>query len=783
MGRNLLRAFRRMTPHELRVRSREIFVEYCQEAGHHLGLGGSLEADLLPDAGLIPFRDPWIADEDRREVVNELRSQHKPYLRQIVDASDALCRHEFSLSGTAARLDENIAWQTDPICGTAWPSEFHTRLRICDHRKHEVRHVWELNRHQFLPVLGKAYQLTGDEKYADAGLALIDSWIDANPYNIGINWTNALEVGLRTLSWGWACALFEGAASLTPPRRRRILGSLSQQARYVERRHRHLLGEATALLAIGSLNPSLRHAGLLGERGWSLVEAALPGCYHEDGGPVDQATAYHHLTLAFHIQALLIRRRVTGGSDGPVWSALERALEFSMHMTRPDGTIPMIGDVQSRRPLGFDSSDQFDFRSLLALGAVLFGRSDFKRVGGDLPPDAAWLVGRAGWRAHEALADKAPEKTSHALPSSGYYVMRSGWDAQAHYLSFDCGDVTRGHADALSIEVAAFGEPLIVDPGSWPDQDDPEWHRYFRETEAHNTVVIDRQSQVERGINIQRKPVPQVHAHTWVTLAGLDYAEGSHSSYERLASPVTHRRAVVFLKPGYWVVRDELTGSGEHDIDRCFHLATPDAVRDPASHGVQTRQTDGRPNLTVVPVERQGVTLELARGGPATPRGWLAPGGDRKLQAAIATYGAKTALPCAFHTLIVPFRGGSPWVRVNVRSIESDAESPVDRAFEVFRPGGRDVWAFSSGGTARFHNNWFTDARVACVQLDDAGRVTGCALIDGSRIDIDGPPLVELDQRVRAATMSVIQGHTTIELSEPAQVVSSSRDRNVRKAG
>jgi hypothetical protein len=817
-----------MSAHELRARSRAVFTQICEEASHRLGVGLDPDLGVRPEAGTATFNDPFIDEDERLATVEALRANHREYVDEIVRAADALCRHEFALFGMVARFGEAIPWQADPVSGNRWPNEFHTRVRIFDGNggHGDVKYVWELNRHQFLPVLGKAYRLTGDEKYASKGLELIESWIDANPFNVGINWTSALEVAVRSLSWCWACALFEGSPSLTSPRRQRILGSLAQHARHIERHlsfyfspYNHLIGEATALFVIGSLCPILRQAAEWRDRGWAILESEMPRQYHADGGTVEQASGYHHFTLGFHLHAVLVRRRVQGDAAGPMWTNMEKAVDFSMRMMRPDGSMPMIGDGDEGRAIALEQRDLWDFRTFLAIGAVLFGRSDFKKLGGALPPDAAWLVGTSGRRVHGALGETLPDVTSQALAASGYYIMRTGWDPQAHYLGFDCGELAagvstddtvsaaHGHADALSVEVSAFGEPLLVDPGFWTYNGEVEWHRYFRETEAHNTVVVDGRSQAEFRGRLKWSHAPVIERHEWITLGALDYAEGSHSGYRRLSSPVTHRRVVLFLKPHYWVVRDELIGDDQHALDRCFHFATADVVHDAESGGVHTRLANGRPNLAVVPVERDDLLVELVRGGPASPVGWMAVGYERKVQAATAKFRVTSSLPCALHSVLVPFRGDAPWVRVTARQIESSGLQAAsgagrwgpaserqgagvgaprltnDRAFEVSRPGGRDIWAFSSGTSARFHDGWFTDARTTCVQLNESGNVVGCALTAGSRIDVDGESLITLDRPVRAAALSIVEGRPVVELSEPATVVACAFEQVIRKAG
>jgi hypothetical protein len=382
---------------------------------------------------------------------------------------------------------------------------------------------------------------------------------------------------------------------------------------------------------------------------------------------------------------------------------------------------------------------------------------------------------------HGSVHEDVPGETSKALPESGYYIMRTGWDPEAHYLAFDCGEIAagvspqdtpsaaHGHADTLSIEVSAFGEPLLVDPGFWTYNGSLDWHRYFRETEAHNTVVVDARSQAEFRGRLKWSHAPRAEPHEWITLGSLDYAEGSHSGYQRLRDPVVHRRTIVFLKPDYWVVRDELIGAGTHSLDRYFHFSTADVISVAALSSAQTNFPN-RPNLAVVPVERDGLTLDITRGGESPASGWLAVGYEQKVRASVAKYQTASPLPCALHTLLVPFRGDSLSICASPLPIESDARSPLDRAFVVSRPGRRDVWAFSSGRSARFHEGWVTDARSTCVRMDDEGHVTGCVFVSGSRIEINGEPLLSVDRKVRAAVLSVVDGRPVIELSDPAKV-------------
>jgi hypothetical protein len=72
----------------------------------------------------------------------------------------------------------------------------------------DVRVVWELNRLHHLVTLGRAYLLTGNERYTEEFLLQLASWYEANPPNFGANWVTAMEAGIRAVNITIALAMF-----------------------------------------------------------------------------------------------------------------------------------------------------------------------------------------------------------------------------------------------------------------------------------------------------------------------------------------------------------------------------------------------------------------------------------------------------------------------------------------------------------------------------------------------------------------------------------------------
>jgi hypothetical protein len=413
---------------------------------------------------------------------------------------------------------------------------------------------------------------------------------------------------------------------------------------------------------------------------------------------------------------------------------------------------------------------------------VLFDRADFKRQAGPFSEAAFWLLGGEGEQQYERLSTVAPRQTSIALPHSGYYVMRSGWAADDHYLCFDCGSLAdgvchddtpsaaHGHADALSFTLSAYGQPCLVDPGFYTYNGTLDWHRYFRETAAHNTVVIDGQPQAVYRGRLKWSHAPQVTRLHWGSAAAGDYVEGMHDGYSRHMPAVLHRRAVMFCKPHYWLIRDEFSGAGEHELAWYFHFAPETRLTQEETGTVLMQHVSGT-GIAVVPVERTQITVDLLPPGEAPEAGWVAPQYGMKVRAPIARYRQSACLPMTLHTLLLPYAGQ---FLPGTVAVVAEGTPQTAQTLLVTTPEHRDVLLFSAGqGATCCHTGWQTDGRAACVRLNDRQDLWAGFLVNGSVLARDGQDLFRTDRPVDFAAILVQAGQTHIELSEPAEVVTT----------
>ena len=533
--------------------------------------------------------------------------------------------------------DEQIAWSRDPVSGREWSRGFSPDIVYRGpERLGDIKLPWELNKHQYFFTLGKAAWLSGDIAPAVEIVRQIDDWIEDNPYDRGINWISALEAGARAISWIMAYPFY--AECCDAPFRRRLITSLAQHLMFVEHHlstgrfaNTHLIGEAAALVA-GGLFVECRHSTRWFARGLEIVEAEIGRQVTTDGVHAERSVGYHRFFLDHYylIAGLLAAngRSLTAAT----LQRMESMTAFLMHVLFPDGTAPAFGDDDAARGLWFRADCPADYRGLLALGAVLFDRGDFKAVAGRVTEEVFWLFGLDGVSAFEARPSRSPDAMSAAYGEAGYYVMRSGRGASDPVLVFDCGPLGygvagHGHADALSFQLHAAGYPFFVDSGTFSYNVDYAWRDVFRSTRAHNTIVVDGQDQSVLGDRMSWKTAARSHPRAWVTTPWFDLADGEHDGYRRLRDPVSHRRVVFFLKPDVWVMWDDLRALQRHDLELLLHLR-PDCrveVRSGDAGVVLTAPDGQRLNAWIAADGSQTAGFELVAGDGRERGAWFSP--------------------------------------------------------------------------------------------------------------------------------------------------------------
>ena len=555
------------------------------------------EAALLKAAG-APSIDalwqtqlsaPFFVSPGRRDAVTRaFRVRYPGAPAAIVAAADRALRHEFDLLGSGCvTLSRDLPWHTDFKSGREWPIEYAGHLEYLEiDRPSDVKVPWELSRCQHFTTLGQAYWLTGDEKYAREFVDEVSDWIARNPWGYGVNWACAMDVALRAVSWMWAFYFFgDSAACRSEAFRAALLRALFMHgafiASHLERgdvNGNHYLCDAVGLVFLGTFFRSTSRGSAWLQTGRDIVDTEIFNQTSEDGVDFEKSTAYHRLVLeAFLTSHLLLDGH--GERLSPAWIArLERMVEFVEAYTKPDGTVPLIGDADDGRVQKLGGQGINDHRYLLAAGAVLFNRADFKRASAGFSDEAFWLLGPDAADSFDALDVDETPPASKAFHGGGFYVLRTD---RAHVI-VDCGEVGmhgrggHGHSDITNLEVWLDGMNLVTDCGTYLYTASREWRNLFRSTASHNVVQVDGE-ELNRLVSpdhlwqLRDEARPLDVAWHWGDRA--DYFRGAHNGYARLDPPVLVTREVLLVKGSPDVlVRDSIDGSGSHMLVWRFHL-------------------------------------------------------------------------------------------------------------------------------------------------------------------------------------------------------------------
>ena len=556
-----------------------------------------------------------------------------------------------------------------------------------------ARAAGDARRHQWLIPLAQAHVLTGDPRYAEACLRAIDDWLDAHRPGVGMTWASSGEVALRLVAWCWTLLLLRDSPALSTDRLRRLLAALWIHATHVRRylsyycaRNTDLVGEALGLFYAATLFPEFRDAPRWREVASQILIAECDAQICRDGVHFERSTCFHRYVADTYLHFLLLAARNGLAVPDYVGDRLRQMIDFLLALRQPDGTIPVIGDDDGGCLLPLGASRGRDARGLFGVAGALFERRDFIWAAGGPAPEILWLLGPDGLDRFDRIPPAPPPSdASRVFPSGGYASIRSGWEPDAHHAIVDIGPIGcpvsggHGHADLLSIQCAIFGEPCLVDAGAYCDAGDSPWRDFFRSTAAHSTVVVDGVSQAQPSGAFGWRGQPRVRLREWHSTPEFDFVDAEHDGYRVLPDPVLHRRRVIFVKPGYWILVDDLSGAARHQIDLTFQFG-PLAVS-LGTHPWARAETPLGRALWISPFPSAPVQPALKYGELSPIRGWISREyGDRQ-PAPMLIYSFAVALPWRIVTLLLPDRQGQASPPA-VRAIHDDAGRPTGLAFE-----------------------------------------------------------------------------------------------------
>ena len=671
-------------------------------------------------------------------------------VRNLIREADGILQHRFRLLGYEnIEYGPEIDWHLDAVHGKRAPLKPWFKIRFLDFSEvgdHKV--TWELNRHQHLVTLAKAWRLTRHDQYVEELIRQWYGWQAANPYPMGINWSSSLEVAFRSLSWLWILHLLADCPLVTPRFEMDLSHALAFNARYIERYlstyfspNTHLLGEAAALFFAGTLCPQLESAERWRDHGWSILLAEAQRQVHQDGVYFEQSLHYQVYALDFFLHARLLAARNRFDVPAAFDAVLEKMLRVVAAVSQtgpPDG----FGDDDGGRVFNPRRNRSEHLTDPLALGALLFGRDDLMRSA-VLTEEAVWLFGE---KAVSSLTEETRdhhELKSVAFESGGIYVMASS-ERYPELMIIDAGpqgtaNSGHGHADALAVRLSLDGHRWLVDTGTCSYVS--EARDLFRGTSAHNTLRVDGSDQAVPVGPFAWNSIPSVQTETWIQGETFNLFAGSHGGYARLSDPACHRRFVFHLRGGFWLVRDVAQGKQSHNLETFWHFA-PDLTVTKNERGFvaahsQAAPEEPRVRLALLPVEDSGWLTEFSSGS-------VSPTYGEKESAAVVRCSARVRLP-AEHAVLL--RAVSLFDSFGQFTCV-DAPDNAAQAYRYDEPGKSHSMIFANREKETWTCDGLTsDARFLYYCVEE-GRLTHFILCQGQSVNLRGKPILAHNRKI-----------------------------------
>ncbi len=726
---------------------------------------------------------------NKPETIALLRGFDEKVIRHIIEKAEKITEGKFDLLGYQ-NLDfgSNFDWHYEPISGKHVPLKHWKQFDELDSAETgDKKIIWELNRHQHFFTLGAAYLLSKDEIFATTFIRHLESWMEQNPPGMGINWVSSLEVSFRAMSWIWAFQFFKDSEYFTAEIFLKSLKFLHVHGRHIEKYlstyyspNTHLTGEALGLYFLGSQLPFFKRAEHWRNIGEEILIAELDRQILPDGVYFEQSTWYQRYTADFYSQFLILKgldsQKLAPQQHEKLDTKTQKVIDFLMCVTRPDGTTPFIGDDDGGKLLPPSSLKPNDFRAVLSTGAVIFDRGDYKFVAGNLAEETLWLLGSEGVKEFEALRGIRPENNSYGFCDGGYLVMRDGWEKTDNYMLIDCGNMGgiaggHSHADTLSINLAAGGRTMLVDPGTYTYHESKELRDYFRSTSAHNTLCVNQKSSSELGGAFSWQTSAQAKIDSWISQDRFDFFAGSHDGYKRLAKSATHSRSVLFLKNDYWIVRDyvETTGENEYGLNFHFNIKTKPEIENAANGGFSVNESSA-----------EDVGLKLLTFGDNglwhNKESWVSPCYGRKVNAPFLRFVSKGIGSQEFFTFMMPTDSSFNAPEV----FETDVIG--GRAFVIKYRDYNDLFVFGDGNGQTIRTEFFdTNFKFLWARLSEGEALPEeFVMIDGTNFVLNGreivnhpQPLNFVNARRLGAKLNVSTNESVFSISLPQKKTST----------
>lgn len=526
--------------------------------------------------------------DDLREVPKCYCEIFHDGIQNIVIQADLICEHIFDLLGSGAKKlstegegYQSIDWHIDFKSNYSWnPKIFFRSIRYGHIEGVDIKVPWELSRFQHLNILGQAYILTKDVKYAEEFKNQITDWIENNPVAFGVNWKCTMDIAIRAANWLVAQEYFSSKNVFPKDFWKDFYASIYEHGMFImkhlenqsEFTTNHYISNLAGLFFIAVYCPFFEESKSWQEFALKELSKEIEKQVYPDGCTFENSTSYHRLVLELFFYTELLGDRAEIEFSEHYKEKVSKMFEFSLHCIKSDGRVPQIGDNDNGRFLIFSKRLILEHKYLLSLAAIYYKNSDFKVPTFTYDEEAFWFFGKTSIEVFKTLPFRKKSIASKRFSDAGCYLLRHNDD----YCFISCapngqkGIGGHSHNDKLSFELMLNGRDIIVDPGTYVYTPYPNKRNKFRSTEYHNIIKFNgfEQNKITDELFVLFDRVRIIDAA--ITETNGEVAFQGNIKYIN----ITHKRMIIFNKrTSFWQIIDYVSCSNEINARVYFHLS------------------------------------------------------------------------------------------------------------------------------------------------------------------------------------------------------------------
>ena len=232
----------------------------------------------------------------------------------------------------------------------------------------------------------------------------------------------------------------------------------------------------------------------------------------------------------------------------------------------PDKSAPVLSD-DTNEPW----AEKNDISGALTLGYLLFEDPEMGYFANNFVEQKMfWYVSDTQLELLDNIAPKQPEFLSFTFPTTGYYIMREGWNMSDKMMiisnGLDKNKPDHQHGDMLGVQAMANGHVILPNYQVRYSLKD---YEFFKNSMVKNVALVDNELQGKAYTGNQGgsgfgkfKSLPQPKTIAWNSNKAVDVYIGSHDGFENIG--VNYSRQVVYLKDDFWLVKDNFNASKTH---------------------------------------------------------------------------------------------------------------------------------------------------------------------------------------------------------------------------